>query len=392
MLFSPAAQDHPMTTNAMPCRLCGYDAPGLDCPHCRHSSNSPSLNDERIGWMQGLLDGLRAVPNGFFILASHRGIKRFLIPPVILTALAFFALFWWMMGIVDLLVTAVEVDDITALGLEEGWFKVAVVWLIEKGIASAIARISGVFLWIVISSVAALYAFSIVYEALAGPFLDEIQGRLEKTWFGNNPRDAIERPTQIPVQRCILLSSMAGAASFAVFIALQLLTPLSWLWNLPLSTFPFFVASVIDAEYGKWLGWVARVEGHTLWVSVKASLAVVVLLILFFPLKFVPLVGIPIFMSIAGFGTAITLLDIPFSRRGWSLTKRMQFMVHHAVPMTGFGIVASLLFLVPIVGPIVMVPAASIGGLWLVIRLDKDSLRPPELRRNVKAIDGAPSA
>ena len=370
-----------MTMNAIPCRLCGYDAPGLDCTHCAHVSTSPSLTDQRVGWLRGLVDGLRAVPNGMILLATTRGVKRYLVPPVILTSIVFFALFWWMMGLVDILVQAVEVDDITSLGLEDGWFKLVVVWLLEKGIAGFIARLTGFVLWIVVSSVVALYAFSIVYEALAGPFLDEIQGRLEKKWFGTNPRDALERPTDIPVRRCFVLSLLSSVAALFAFVLLWNFTGLWWWASSALALLPFFVAAVIDPEYGRWLGWVLRVEGHTLWVSVKASLAVVVLLVIFFPLKFVPLVGFPLFMAIAGFGTAITLLDIPFSRRGWSMTKRMQFMVHNFLPLTTFGVVASLLFLVPVIGPIVMVPAASIGGLWLVVRLDKDSLRPIELRR-----------
>lgn len=373
-----------MKMNAMPCRLCGYDAQGLDCPHCRHRSTSPSLNDESVGWAQAFIDGLRAVPNGFFILMRTSGVKRYLIPPVLLTFIAFVALFMWMWGLVDLLVEAVEVDDIAALGLEDGWLKVTVVWLMEKGVATFVARWSGIILWIMVSSVAALYTFSIVYEALAGPFLDEIQGRIETLWFGHNPRDALQRPTDIPVKRCVLLSSLAGGVGIAMLVTLWSLTSLSWWAILPISLLPFFFASVADREYGLWLGWVLRVEGHTLWVSIKASLAVAVLLVIFFWMKFIPVVGFPLFMAIAGFGTAITLLDIPFSRRGWALSKRMQFMLHNAVAMTAFGVVSSLVFLVPVIGPVVMVPAASIGGLWLVVRLDKDSLRPHELRKPAK--------
>ncbi|MFT7668419.1 MAG: hypothetical protein ACI8X5_001111 [Planctomycetota bacterium] len=370
-----------MTLHATPCRLCGYDAPDLDCPHCGHESTSPSLTDKHVGWMRGMIDGLRAVPNGLFILASTKGVKRFLIPPVILTSIVFFVMFWWAMGIVDLMVEAVSIDDISSLGLEEGWFKIAVVWMLEHGIASGLARVSGFFLWFVVSSIVALYAFSVIYEALAGPFLDEIQGRIEEKWFGNNPRNALHRPTDLPVRSCVLYSLIAGVAAISLAISLWLLSPLAWWIILPIASLPFFVASVANGEYGKWLGWVIRIEGHTLWVSVKASFGVLVLLVIFLPLKFVPLIGFPLFMAIAGFATAITLLDIPFSRRGWSFLKRMQFMVHNAVPLTAFGAVSSLVFLVPIIGPIVMVPAASIGGLWLIVRLDKDSLRPQDLRK-----------
>jgi uncharacterized protein involved in cysteine biosynthesis len=367
--------------NAIPCRLCGYDAPGPECLHCAHRTTAPSLRDERSGWVSGMIDGLRAVPQGLYVLASTRGVKRFLIPPVLLTTLAFGALMWWMMGVVDLLIEAVEVDDISSLGLQEGWFKVSIVWLIEKGIASTLAKISGVLLWFVVSSIVVLYTFSIVYEAVAGPFLDEIQGRIEARWFGIDPRDAIERPTDIPVARCVRNTLVASAAALALLVGLGFLTALAWWIVIPLALLPFFLASQVDREYGLWLGWALRVEGHTLWVSVKASLAVLLLLVLFFWIKFVPVVGFPLFMAIAGFGTAITLLDIPFSRRNWSLSKRLQFMAHNLLAMTAFGVVASLVFLVPVVGPVVMVPAASIGGLWLVVRLDKDLLRPPEARR-----------
>lgn len=368
--------------NATPCRLCGYDAPSAICPHCEHRTSAPSLRDERKGWVSAMLDGLRAVPQGMLLLASTRGVKRFLIPPVMLTAIAFGVLMWWTLGLVDILVEAVQVEDIAELGLEEGWFKVAVVWLIEKGIATMLAKISGVLLGFVVFSVVALYTFSIVYEAVAGPFLDEIQGRIESNWFGNNPRDNLERPSDIPAARCVRLTLIASAASSALWIGLWALTPLAWWLVIPIGLLPFIAAGQVDAEYGAWLMWVLRVEGHTLWVSIKASLAVLVLLVMFFWLKFVPVVGFPLFMAIAGFGTAITLLDIPFSRRGWSLSKRLQFMTHNLVAMTAFGVVASLVFLVPVLGPIVMVPAASIGGLWLVVRLDKDSLRPPAVRRS----------
>jgi uncharacterized protein involved in cysteine biosynthesis len=286
------------------------------------------------------------------------------------------------------LVEAASVDDIEALGLSDGWFKAAVAWLLERGVATLFARISGVVLWILVSSVVALYAFSIVYEAIAGPFLDEIQGRIESRWFGHDPRDAIQRPTDLPTASCVKLSVIGALPALALLIVGWVLPgPLGWALLLATPT-PFIALGLHEPRYGTWLRWVIAVEGHTLWVSIKASLFVGFLLLIFFPLKFVPVVGFPLFMAIAGFGTAITLLDIPFSRREWPLSKRLQFMVHNAGAVTGFGLVASLLFLIPIIGPLVMVPAASIGGLWLVVRLDKDSIRPLELRRPSSATVG----
>ncbi len=365
---------------AIPCRLCGYHAPGSECPHCAHRSTAPSLQGDPVGPLRGILDGLRAIPKGFLILASTRRTKRFLIPPVLLTAIAFLALFWWSWGLVDLLVEATE-EGVGSLGLEEGWFKSVVVWLLDRQVILWLVKLGGFLLWIVLSSVVALYTFSIVYEAIAGPFLDEIQGRIEERWFGKNPRNAIQRPTDIPVKRCVLLSTVAGIPAGGLLIAWWILSGTSAWICFALIPLPFLVAAAWDREYAIWLWWVARVEGGTLWVSIKASVVVGILLVLFFWLKFIPVIGLPLFMAIAGFGTAITLLDIPFSRREWSLSKRLQFTAHNVLPVTAYGVVASLLFLIPVFGPLVMVPAASIGGLWLVVRLDKDTLRAPALRR-----------
>ncbi len=342
-----------------------------------------SVSDGHVPLVQGVIDGLRAVPMGLVLLMRTKGVKRFLIPPVILTTLAFAMAFWWALGLVELLVQAVEIEDMAELGLEEGWFKVAVVWLINKGVAGFFARLSGIVLWLAISSVVIVYAFSVVYEAVAGPFLDEIQGRLETKWFGSNPRDVVERPTTISVRRCVQLSAIAGAGALVLLlIPLPPLSGIMWWLALTRVTFPFIIAAAIDREYAVWLGWVVRVEGHLLWVSIKAALVVLFVLMLFFPLKFVPVIGLPLFMAIAGFGTAVTLLDIPFSRRSWSLGQRFRFTMDHLLPLVAFGLVSSFVFMIPVIGPIVLVPAASIGGLWLVVRLDKDSMRPKALRRS----------
>ena len=104
------------------------------------------------------------------------------------------------------------------------------------------------------------------------------------------------------------------------------------------------------------------------------------ILLLFFPLKFIPFVGLLLFGIVAGFTTAVSLMDIPFERRQWSFTQRMSFLFRNAPAVIAFGGVASLLFVLPVIGPVLMVPAASVGGLWMLCRLDKDFLRPLDRR------------
>jgi uncharacterized protein involved in cysteine biosynthesis len=368
--------------NAVPCALCGYDAPGKDCPHCGHAPVGKGLGKARSRNVQAILDGAWALPQGLILLAKTRGVKRWLIPPVVLTSLVFLALFIVVMGWVDNLVAGWIEASKQDIPTDAGWWADWLVTLLEWGGTTFTARTVGFLTVFVTSSVVALYTFSIAYEAIAGPFLDEIQGRIEEGWFGHNPRNRIQRPTQLPVERCVKLTLIAGLPTVLLGFAFLLTSgPIAWIL-LALAPMSFIVAAVREPEYGIWLRWVAKVESATLWVSVKASLLALLILALFFPLKFFfPPFGVMIFFGIAGFSTALTLLDIPFSRRLWSLRKRLRFVFGNLLPMTAFGLVSSFVFLIPVIGPIVMVPAASIGGLWLTVRLDKSSLRVARVKQ-----------
>ena len=360
-----------------PCPVCGYGAPTLPCRHCGCEAREPSLQGDGPGAFRGVAAGLSAVPRGLAFLARTPKVKRLLIPPFLLTSVLFGVLFGWAFGWVFEFLEAAELQDVDRLGLDEGWVLTTVEWLVQKSFVVWMAQLSGFLVVLVLSSLIAMWTFSIVYEALSGPFLDEIQGRFEERWFGENPRDALQRPTDIPVRRCALLSSIAGVFSAALLTWWWFLTgPLAWLALLALPL-PFVVLGAWDREYGKWLRWVAQVEGHTLFVSVKAALYAGILLTLCFPLRFIPFgIGYVLFGSIAGFTTALSLLDIPFSRRQWSFRTRVDFLKRHALANIAFGAVASLLFMIPFIGPVLMVPSASIGGVWLLCRLDKGNLRP----------------
>lgn len=385
----------------VPCPLCGYDAlragaraaqpsaqdAAATCPHCAHSPREPSLRAPRAGLRDGLLVGLAALPQGLYFLASTRGVKRWLVPPLALTTLAFALLFWWLWGHVVEWMAILRESGGRELDLDPLWVERAVRWLLGLKVFVWMAQASTVFVFLLVSSVAAFWAFSILYEAVSGPFLDEIHGRIEERWFGVDPRKALHRPTQLPARDCALWTAGTGTVALAIVACLWAFAawPLGWALLVGLSL-PFTLASVLEREYGRWLVWIVRLEGGTLWVSVKAALVAGVILLLFFPLKFVPGIGYVLFGGVAGFTTAISLLDIPFERRQWRLSQRFAFLLRHAPAVILFGAMSSLLFVLPLLGPLLMVPAASVGGLWMLTRLDKDFLRPPERRLGSRAL------
>lgn len=361
--------------NAVPCPLCGYDAPESNCPHCNLEPRTESLRNRPRNATEALLDGLRAVPQGALLILGTRGVKRILVPPVLITAAIFIAIFWWMLSFVMGIAEAAVAQDPASLEIEAEWLRRIAEWLITTRIVVWAAKASSLLLVGVTGFFLMWWVGSIVYEAVAGPFLDEVQGRIEKTWFGKNPRDEIERPTDLAVSKCIQYSVIAGVPAL-LFLAIWFATagPIAWFFFL-IVPIPYFALGLFVPEYGKWLAWVLKVEGRTLLVSLKASILAALFFVPALVLKFVPVIGPLLFAVVVGFATALTLLDIPFSRRQWPLYLRVRFIFANILPMVAYGTVAGLLFAIPLLGPMLMVPSASIGGLWLVCRLDKTALR-----------------
>ena len=67
----------------------------------------------------------------------------------------------------------------------------------------------------------------------------------------------------LPLLRAGALA-LAGAAALWLWIAWP-----PWLALLVGVTVPFAAAAALQREYGRWLLWVIRLEGGTLWVSQK---------------------------------------------------------------------------------------------------------------------------
>jgi uncharacterized protein involved in cysteine biosynthesis len=308
----------------LPCRTCGYHSATEECALCAHAPRDPSLAAPRARGPARCLEGLRALGHGLRLLLSTPRTKRLLVPPFLLSAAAFALVFAWAWGSVSGVLRRLDQGLEANLQNLPRFLEPSVAWLLHTGALLASARVLALLVLVLLASLVCLWCFSVVYEAFCGPFLDSVQARIEQRWFGADPRARLEEAGQQP----------------------------------PLAR-----------RIGR--------ELATLWTSVKASLLALCVLIAFLWVKFLPLFGVPLFAVVAGFATALTLLDIPFSRRRWSLRQRIAFLRAHLLEWIALGIGSGLLFVVPFLGPLVGVPIASIAGLWLFVRLDKSELRTP---------------
>ncbi|MFT4539020.1 MAG: hypothetical protein ACI835_001458 [Planctomycetota bacterium] len=356
------------------CSICGYDNPAPPCSHCGSAPRAEWLRKAPVDGSSALGVGLEAIPVGLRLLWRTPGAYKLLIPPLLLTAIVFGGAFGWIWTQLSILTTTLEQSD----GLElEGWpewSRTAVNWILETGAIQWTLGLGQIVVFLFVALLISWFCFSLIYELISGPFLDELHGRIEAEWFGRDPRNAISRPNDIPTSRCALLS-VAWMLPAGLLIAAGLIQAGSgrWIW-FGMAPLTLLGSMLADRRYGPWLGWVVALESRTLWVSARAALLSGVLLVAFLWLHLIPVVGSPIFFALSGFVTAISLLDIPISRRQWSLAQEFAFLRRHLGAVTVFGASAALLFLVPIIGPLIMVPTASVGGLWLLCQLETKDL------------------
>ncbi|MCP3918418.1 MAG: hypothetical protein GY711_22975, partial [bacterium] len=266
------------------------------------------------GTVTGVVAGLQAIPRGMRILLETPGIKRFLVPPLFLTLVGFALAFYEIYGALDRLANAaVEGSGAGEAEAAGSWIEHAAAWILHSEVFLWLAGSAKWLLFLLSSYMVAVYTFSLFYEAIAGPFLDEIHGRLEKVWFGENPRDAIERPTGLEPRLCTQYSAIAALPAGVALVFAWVLTGWSAFFAFVLAPLSFVILGLVHREYGRWLRWIVRTEARTLWVSVKAAGWAALVLLLFLWVKLIPAVGPLIYFALVGFTTSITLLDIPFS-------------------------------------------------------------------------------
>jgi uncharacterized protein involved in cysteine biosynthesis len=307
-----------------PCRTCGYHSASEDCPLCSHRPREASLLAPRARGLWRFAEGFRALGHGLRLLLTTPRTKRLLVPPFLMSTAVFALVFAWVWTWVSGVLGALDQDLAGELEKLPALLEPVVGWLVHTGTLLVSARLLAFLVLALTASLVCLWTFSVVYEALCGPFLDAVQARIETRWFSRDPRAELEEAGLRP----------------------------------PL-------ARRIAREISTWF------------TSVKASLLALFVLIGFLWVKFIPLVGVPLFAVVAGFATALTLLDIPFSRRRWPLRQRLAFLGANLPEWISLGLASGLCFVLPFVGPLVGVPVASVGGLWLFVRLDKSGLRTP---------------
>lgn len=372
------------------CRLCGYAVTDRgDCPTCGGRSSAPDLGSSLAGNVGGVGLALAAIPRGLALLARTPGTKRWLLPPLLLTLGAIVLFLVWALRFIERLAERARPQDLQLPtwdwieSLPAGWRWLTAVWhamsgaleWVLGGLASfLLAQPFQLLTLFLVGSLAVWYGASIVYEALAGPFLDEIQARVEARWFGEDPRSRLDRPVDLPPDEAMrwtgLAAGLGAGLSLAAFLALD--------WGLlpagATAPLGLLVPLALERRYAPWLRWFLRVELRAFVAGVQGALLSLAILILALPLYFVPVAGYFLYAAATGVATATSLLDIPLERRGWPFRARLRLLRRFPLVWITFGVVAGLLLAVPLIGPLLFVPTTSLGGLWLLCRLDKTGL------------------
>jgi uncharacterized protein involved in cysteine biosynthesis len=350
-------------TSNKPCPTCAYPKPEGTCPHCSDRWSGPRAERPRVRGMGALLEGARAPLVGASLLCRGPGLKRVLLPPIVAVVLGAA----WLHGAW----VSPAIEGFFTLSSDPGpdpsWWQSSLAWLADTWLLQALSGLSS----LIALALTIWLSFTFLFEVIAGPFLDEVQARLETRWFGRDPRMHSARPEVLDSESATRRSFQwllpgAGLAAAAAWFS----PVLPWVLAPILFLLPLLWVTQREPSYMAWLRWASGHELGLLLTSAKIALISILVLALFIWLPFVPIIGTYLWISLSGFVLAIGLCDLAFSRRGWPGRQRMGFMLAQAPAFGAFGVVGGFLVGIPILGPILAVPALSIGSLWLICRLD----------------------
>ena len=353
----------PHSPTPAPCVRCGYPrTPGATCERCGAAVGEPFAERRTASWVLGL----EALPRGLGLLTGTPGWMLLLALPALgsfaLLSAAIAALWRWGAGHWRRWEQqppdfgdgpwAERGEALLSAAAESSW---------SSGLAGVLAAaLLLIFGW---------YLFALAFEVVLGPFLDELHARVERRRYDREDIERLGRPPALSTAQVTRRSSVAGAAAIALALGGWLL--ISPLVGLLLAPAPFFAASLLQPDYGRWLVWALGVESRLLIVGLGIAAFALLLVVVLLPLTVLPVLGVPLYALGVGFGTALSLLDLPAARRGWSVGLRWRFAWAHALPLALFGALSGLLFAIPVVGVLLGVPAASLGAFWLLEQLEK---------------------
>ncbi|QDU84419.1 Etoposide-induced protein 2.4 (EI24) [Planctomycetes bacterium Pla163] len=304
--------------------------------------------------------GARAPFVGLGALLTLRGVKRWILPPTLGATLVLAGLLF---GLWTLFQEALAGDS-EAVDLDlPGWLAWAegtLEWLLDL----PWLRTGGTLAFVLVAALTWWFAYAIVFEVLAGPFLSRMQARAEDHWLGGHGGTP-EHPFETRGLGLLALAIGLGAGLWWVLpgglAAAGLVLPVAVLW---FALRPF----------RGWFGAFVRTEGRSGLQGLVVAAVALIGVVLFLPLHLVPFVGSYMAATAAGFFLALGTLDLALERRGWSLDGRFAFARRSLGALAAFGAVSGFLFGVPVIGPLLMLPSASLGGTWLVAKLDKSAL------------------
>ncbi|MEZ5976898.1 MAG: EI24 domain-containing protein [Planctomycetota bacterium] len=358
-----------MTSPLDPCPACGHPRDGAICRLCGGAPADRRLERRARAVHEQVSAGLVAPFVGLGALFELRGVKRWIVPPTVASALVLVGLLLWLWEEIASWTSGGERVD-----LDMGWFS----WMetpVEWVVNLPWMRSGGVLAFVLVAALVWWFGYAIVFEVLAGPFLSRMHGRAEEHWLGGAAKEGD------PFESRGLLITMA-AASLGALGAWIAFGAFGGVAALAMFAAPLVVALLLLPRFRTWFVPFVATEGRSALQGLVVAGVALVGMVLFLPFHLVPVVGSWIAAGGAGFFLALGSLDLALDRRGWSLDRRFGLARRRVPALLAFGALCAFLFGVPVIGPLVMLPAASLGGAWLVCKLDKGDGRisgPPPL-------------
>jgi uncharacterized protein involved in cysteine biosynthesis len=337
----------------------GQRVDAVDGPLCAHCGGAPrehSLATRARGFAAQVAAGCAAPFHGLSALFGVRGAARLLVPPTLVSALLLCAALVWLWQVLAS-ATAGESDVDLTFWSWLTWLETPSEWVLNL----PWMRAGGTLAFVLAAAFTWWFGYAVVFGLVAGPFLARMQARVEEHWLGARAASA-DHPFE--VRGLALLGAAFALGAAGVWFT-------DGLTAAALFAAPTAVLFAVLPPFRAWLTVFLALEGRSAAQGLVVAAITGLGALLFLPFHLVPFAGQLIAAAGTGFFVALGLLDLALERRAWPLARRFAFARNALPALVGFGLVCGFVFGVPLLGPIVMLPAASLGGAWLVTKLDK---------------------